>query len=286
MAPSLPSHSTMTITTDGAVLDNPGAGGWAALLEYSNHERLLVGEATTTVTNNQMELDAVIAALTALKRACHVVLRSDSQYVLNGMQQLGDGQPLPRKNRARWHQLADAMTRFPHTFSLTWVPAHAGDPRNERVHQEAHAAAQRVRQAHAAVLPLLGSIDAELPPAPWVVALCSAAAHRPPQWAVVTPTERFHGAVAVTDQPHVGLYRALIASLTAAQQLPHAAQQTLLVVTNVSLLVKQQRGEWAIKDGQIRAYQVELLALRTQFAGLAFAYAETDIVLPYCEESP
>ncbi len=71
----------------------------------------------------------------------------------------------------------------------------------------------------------------------------------------------------------------MLDSLRGAQQLPHAAQQTLLVLTTMSFLVKQQRGEWAIKDGQIRAYQPELLALRTQFVGVAFAYAETDVVL-------
>ena len=57
----------LEIYTDGACRGNPGAGGWGALLLYSNSEQELQrkelwgGEADTT--NNRMELMAAIKAL-------------------------------------------------------------------------------------------------------------------------------------------------------------------------------------------------------------------------------
>ena len=41
--------------------------------------------AEATTTNNRMELTAAAAALEALKRPCHVVIHTDSQYVRNGI---------------------------------------------------------------------------------------------------------------------------------------------------------------------------------------------------------
>ena len=64
------------IWTDGACLGNPGPGGWAALLRWQDHERLLSG-AEATSTNNRMELAAAIAALESLKRPCRVSLTTD-----------------------------------------------------------------------------------------------------------------------------------------------------------------------------------------------------------------
>ena len=75
----------VVIYTDGACKGNPGPGGWGALLRAADgaEKELCGGEAQTT--NNRMEMMAVIEALSALKRPCHVVLHVDSQYVLKGM---------------------------------------------------------------------------------------------------------------------------------------------------------------------------------------------------------
>lgn len=45
---------TVTITTDGAACGNPGAGGWAVLLQFGDHERLLSGEESGNTINNSM----------------------------------------------------------------------------------------------------------------------------------------------------------------------------------------------------------------------------------------
>jgi ribonuclease HI len=68
----------VTIHTDGGCDDHPGPGGWAAVLRSGSHTRELTGGEPAT-TNNRMELQAAISALTALKRPCEVTLFTDSE---------------------------------------------------------------------------------------------------------------------------------------------------------------------------------------------------------------
>ena len=60
-------QTEVVINTDGSCLGNPGPGGWAAILQYGDAEKVLTGGEAET-TNNRMELLAVIMALEALKR--------------------------------------------------------------------------------------------------------------------------------------------------------------------------------------------------------------------------
>jgi ribonuclease HI len=57
----------VTIYTDGACEPNPGPGGWAALLLFGRHEKVLRG-ADSETTNNRMELTAAVEALRALSQ--------------------------------------------------------------------------------------------------------------------------------------------------------------------------------------------------------------------------
>lgn len=77
---------TVEIYTDGACSNNPGDGGWAAVLMFGGVEKTLSGGQKST-TNNQMELVAVIEGLKALKEPCIVNLYSDSAYVVNAFTQ-------------------------------------------------------------------------------------------------------------------------------------------------------------------------------------------------------
>ena len=61
----------VTLFTDGSCLGNPGPGGWACILRYRKHERILRGAEPHT-TNNRMELVAAINGLRALTAACRV----------------------------------------------------------------------------------------------------------------------------------------------------------------------------------------------------------------------
>lgn len=70
------------IYTDGACSNNPGKGGWAAILIYRGIEKVISGGYPMT-TNNRMELFAIINALMQLKEPCDVTLYSDSAYSLD-----------------------------------------------------------------------------------------------------------------------------------------------------------------------------------------------------------
>ena len=70
--------------TDGACRGNPGPGGWGVILSYQDREKTLNGFASET-TNNRMELTAAIEGLRALKRPCDVDLKTDSKYVMQGI---------------------------------------------------------------------------------------------------------------------------------------------------------------------------------------------------------
>ena len=134
------------IYTDGACSGNPGPGGWGALIRAGVHEKELSGGAPHT-TNNKMELTAAIEALKALTKPCHVVLHTDSQYVMKGITEWITGwkrkgwknsQGKPVENRDLWEAL-DAATK-PHSIKWVWVKGHAGHKDNERVDQLAVAA--------------------------------------------------------------------------------------------------------------------------------------------------
>jgi ribonuclease HI len=142
---------TVEISTDGACLGNPGPGGWAALLRVGATERELSGAEAHT-TNNRMELMAAIMALEALTRPCAVRLRTDSQYVRQGILEwmpnwirrnwkTSGGEPV--KNRDLWQRLSAATTQ--HRIVWEWVKGHSGDPDNERVDVLARSAAERIR---------------------------------------------------------------------------------------------------------------------------------------------
>ena len=134
------------IYTDGACAGNPGPGGYAAILRYGSHERVLQGGASLT-TNNRMELRPALAALQALTRPCTVILHTDSEYLKKGVtewlarwQRNGwvTSKKEPVKNRDLWQALQVAMR--PHRITWQWVKGHAGDEFNERADRLAVAA--------------------------------------------------------------------------------------------------------------------------------------------------
>jgi ribonuclease HI len=134
------------IYTDGACKGNPGPGGWGVLLKSGGTEKELYGGELVT-TNNRMELMAVIQALAALKRPCHVILHADSQYVLKGITEWLAGWKArgwktaarqPVKNVDLWQQLDAAVASSGHKIDWRWVRGHNGDPGNERADELAN----------------------------------------------------------------------------------------------------------------------------------------------------
>jgi ribonuclease HI len=86
-----------------------------------------------------MELMAVIRALEALKRPCHVKIFTDSVYVQKGISEWIHGwkarnwktaDKKPVKNDDLWRMLDQLAQR--HTIQWLWVKGHAGNIGNER----------------------------------------------------------------------------------------------------------------------------------------------------------
>ena len=132
--------------TDGACSGNPGPGGWAAIMRFVPHEKVLQGGASRT-TNNRMELRAAVAVFEALTRPCRVEVHTDSEYLRRGITEWVPGwmrngwrtaSKQPVKNQDLWRALHTALQ--PHQVTWTWVRGHAGDEMNERADQLAVAA--------------------------------------------------------------------------------------------------------------------------------------------------
>lgn len=153
-APKQTVPSKVTIHTDGGCEGNPGPGGWAAVLRRGSRVREVRGSDPAT-TNNRMELQAAIGALSALKRPCQVDLFTDSAYLRNGITKWIKGwkakgwrtvDKQPVKNEDLWRRLDDLASR--HQIEWHWLKGHAGHADNERCDQLAGAEIAKVRRTH------------------------------------------------------------------------------------------------------------------------------------------
>ena len=133
-------NNCIEIYTDGGAINNPGPGGYGAVIVIDGNEKELSGGYTHT-TNNRMELMACIKGIEALAEINRpVALFSDSSYVVNGISKgwakgwrkrnwlKSDGQPAI--NPDLWEKLLDLTKNL--KISFHWVKGHAGHPLNER----------------------------------------------------------------------------------------------------------------------------------------------------------
>jgi len=137
-------NDPVEIFTDGACRGNPGPGGWAALLRYSDTEKMVKGASPET-TNNRMELQAAIEGLRHLTRPSTVDLTTDSEYVKKGISQWvakwkrngwRTAAKKPVKNQDLWEMLDELVDQ--HEVRWHWVKGHSGHVENERVDQAAN----------------------------------------------------------------------------------------------------------------------------------------------------
>lgn len=140
------SNSLLEIYTDGACRGNPGPGGWAALLVWDGHQKVITGSAPDT-TNNRMELMAAIGGLLAVKKKCPICLTTDSTYLRNGITEW-----LPRwkcngwktaqrkavSNKDLWRRLDGLVSQF--DIRWEWVKGHSGHRYNDIVDELARQA--------------------------------------------------------------------------------------------------------------------------------------------------
>lgn len=124
-------------------------GAYGAVLMFGEHKKELK-ESFRGVTNNQMEMRAVIEALKALKRKdVTVIIHSDSALVVNCLNskwyvnwrkkgwRKSDRKPV--ENKALWEELLDLYESFD-DVEFVKVKGHSGDEWNERADELANEA--------------------------------------------------------------------------------------------------------------------------------------------------
>tara|TARA_B100001027_G_scaffold212702_1_gene182365 strand:- start:301 stop:723 length:423 start_codon:yes stop_codon:yes gene_type:complete len=127
------------IYTDGSCLENPGKGGWAAIIIDDGKAKEIKGSKENT-TNNQMELLAPINALKNIPKGSKVQIFTDSQYVKSGITEwihnwkkngwkTADKKDV--KNKELWTELDELSSTF--KIEWNWVKAHSTDDLNNKV---------------------------------------------------------------------------------------------------------------------------------------------------------
>ena len=126
---------------DGACSGNPGPGGWGALLRFEDGSVQEMGGSDPATTNNRMELTAALALLETLAdlpRHPDLAIRTDSRYLIDGLQKWMGGWKRrgwrtaagkPVLNRDLWERLDGARLQ---SLPLRHVRGHSGDPDNDR----------------------------------------------------------------------------------------------------------------------------------------------------------
>ena len=136
------------IYTDGSCLNNPGNGGWAAIINNDNNIIKISGSEKET-TNNKMELTAPIKALQKIDKNEQIEIYTDSKYVKLGITEWihkwkknnwQTSKKEPVKNKDLWIQLYDLTSSY--KINWIWVKAHAGNTLNEEVDLLAKKAAE------------------------------------------------------------------------------------------------------------------------------------------------
>ena len=135
------SRTIQSIYTDGACTGNPGPGGWAVVVYYTDNSVHEFGGDEKQTTNNRMEMQAAIAALNFLATTQQkelVTLYTDSEYLINGATRWvkswkkrgwKTAQNKPVLNQDLW----EALDRL-NNKHIAWqhVRGHAGNVGNER----------------------------------------------------------------------------------------------------------------------------------------------------------
>lgn len=155
----------ITIFTDGSSRGNPGPGGWGVIIVYNDSESKVESEKLKVrefggreghTTNNRMELEAVIQALSFVSDfklyTLHFQLFIDSSYVVNGITKWVYGwqkngwrtkTKAPVENQDLWEKLVDVTVGK----KIDWkvIGGHIGIAGNERCDEIATQFADRTR---------------------------------------------------------------------------------------------------------------------------------------------
>ena len=138
---------TIVAFTDGGCRGNgksDAIGAYGIQLNFTDENNVThtkeLCKAFKGVTNNQMELQAVIECLKALNQPCKVILMTDSKYVCNAINEKWlqgwikkgwvNSSKQPVKNKEQWEELVPLLEK--HEVQFFWVKGHADNSGNQR----------------------------------------------------------------------------------------------------------------------------------------------------------
>lgn len=138
-------EKALVIFTDGSSLGNPGSGGYGSVVVFPQLDEIIeLGGNKTHTTNNEMELSAVIAALSyTYANTAETHIFTDSSYVISGITQWVFGWQKNNwktktggdvANQSLWKNLAQLVREREQHARIHWhhVPGHVGVVGNER----------------------------------------------------------------------------------------------------------------------------------------------------------
>lgn len=134
-----PEHEKTIVYTDGGCdAQRHGVGAWAFVAFVPGQPPMRIAQHDIGVTNNLMEMQAVIEALSVLEMGTEIVIHCDSEYVIKGTTvwsrnwrrngwQTANGAPV--KNKEKWVELIDLFEA--HNATFVHVKGHSGVEGNE-----------------------------------------------------------------------------------------------------------------------------------------------------------
>jgi len=268
--------------TDGAcdIHASNRPGGWAAILRAVDdkgavrREEVLSGGQEHS-TNNQMELQAVIGGLQALKRPARLTIVSDSRYVID----IASGKKRAAKNKALWARFWRLAA--PHQIQWRYVAGHSGHPLNERCDRLAVAEKNKLARPAAMAAP---ASETE-----WQIYLSTQKKGRDSAWAALLVNGSQARELSGRLPSKTELEGTLIGAIAALEGLPSTAAATLY--TAQDYLAKGMNDwlpGWQAKGWQTRAgapvkYKRHWQALQRLATGrrLYFRFVKARDTIPY-----
>ena len=125
---------TAIIWTSSACQEDPGPGGYAAIIRLPDGTTQVRQDGRRLTTNNRMEIFAAIHSLSVLKAPCNIEIKSASTYLVNAINRRNAS-----SNTDLWDRLFPLLQN--HNVTATWHRARSTDE-HQQTHQRALKEAQ------------------------------------------------------------------------------------------------------------------------------------------------